>query len=121
TALDTASALAYGKKLADARHGSSSDRVNRLMARLNRAAGEPSTAHLMTTPLQVTIMAVLLDRVGKAPKDRFTLFADYYRVIFERELEKEGAANNLLRDHKIDIDSIHADVGLLLQTRSERS
>ncbi|MEV7220333.1 hypothetical protein AB0N98_10685 [Streptomyces sp. NPDC093681] len=121
TALDTTSALAFGKKLADARHGSSSDRVKRLMVRLTRAAGEPSTAHLMTTPLQVTIMAVLLDRVGKAPKDRFTLFADYYRVIFERELEKEGAASNLLRDHKIDIDSIHADVGLLLQTRSERS
>jgi hypothetical protein len=121
TALDTASALAYGKKLADARHGNSSDRVNRLMARLRRAAGEPSTAHLMTTPLQVTIMAVLLDRVGKAPKDKSTLFADYYRVIFERELEKEGAASNLLRDHKIDIDSIHADVGLLLQTRSEHS
>ncbi|MFG2546996.1 NACHT domain-containing protein [Streptomyces sp. NPDC048594] len=121
TALDTTSALAFGRKLADARHGSSSDRVKRLMVRLTRAAAEPSTAHLMTTPLQVTIMAVLLDRVGKAPKDRFTLFADYYRVIFERELEKEGAANNLLRDHKIDIDSIHADVGLLLQTRSERS
>ncbi|MET7712328.1 hypothetical protein [Streptomyces sp. NPDC005407] len=121
TALDTDSALGYGKKLADARHGNSSERVNRLMARLRRAAGEPSTAHLMATPLQVTIMAVLLDRVGKAPKDRFTLFADYYRVIYERELEKEGAASNLLRDHKTDIDSIHADVGLLLQTRSERS
>ncbi|MFF7827109.1 NACHT domain-containing protein [Streptomyces rochei] len=121
TALDTASALAYGRKLANARHGNSSDRVQRLMERLERAAAEPSTAHLMATPLQVTIMAVLLDRVGKAPKDRFTLFADYYRVIFERELEKEGAASNLLRDHKTDIDSIHADVGLLLQTRSERS
>ncbi|MEU9137071.1 hypothetical protein AB0D33_14075 [Streptomyces sp. NPDC048404] len=121
TALDTDSALGYGRKLADARHGNSSDRVARLMARLERAAAEPSTAHLMATPLQVTIMAVLLDRVGKAPKDRFTLFADYYRVIFERELEKEGSANNLLRDHKTDIDSIHADVGLLLQTRSERS
>ncbi|MGW7294111.1 NACHT domain-containing protein [Streptomyces xiamenensis] len=121
TALDTASALRYGKKLADARHGNSSERVNRLMGRLERAAGESSTAHLMGTPLQVTIMAVLLDRVGKAPKDRFTLFADYYRVIFERELEKEGASSNLLRDHKTDIDSIHADVGLLLQTRSERS
>ncbi|MGR4852402.1 NACHT domain-containing protein [Streptomyces sp. LARHCF252] len=121
TALNTSSALGYGKKLADARHGNSSERVNRLMGRLTQAAGEPSTAHLMSTPLQVTIMAVLLDRVGKAPKDRFTLFADYYRVIFERELEKEGAASNLLREHKTDIDSIHADVGLLLQTRSERS
>ncbi|MGP3633696.1 NACHT domain-containing protein [Streptomyces sp. 24-1644] len=121
TPLDRSTALGYGRKLAVARYGDSSDRVQRLVMRLERAADEPSTAHLMATPLQVTIMAVLLDRVGKAPKDRFTLFADYYRVIYERELEKEGAASNLLRDHKTDIDSIHADVGLLLQNRSERS
>ncbi|MDC7338924.1 hypothetical protein PQR15_23510 [Streptomyces lydicus] len=119
--LKTSNALAYGLKLAHARYGASADRVPILMSRLEQAAAEPSTAHLMTTPLQVTIMAVLLDRVGKAPKDRYTLFADYYRVIYERELEKEGTASNLLRDHAADISSIHADVGLLLQTRSERS
>ncbi|WP_128433810.1 NACHT domain-containing protein [Streptomyces cyaneus] len=119
--LTTSNALSYGLKLAHARYGASADRVPILMSRLEQAAAEPSTAHLMTTPLQVTIMAVLLDRVGKAPKDRYTLFADYYRVIYERELEKEGNASNLLRDHAGDINFIHADVGLLLQTRSERS
>ncbi|MGW0105924.1 NACHT domain-containing protein [Streptomyces cellulosae] len=119
--LQTENALGYGRKLARARYGAAADRVPVLMARLEQAAAEPSTAHLMTTPLQVTIMAVLLDRVGKAPKDRYTLFADYYRVIYERELEKEGSASNLLRDHAADIDAIHADVGLMLQTRSERS
>ncbi|WP_327274328.1 hypothetical protein OG609_21700 [Streptomyces sp. NBC_01224] len=113
--------LKYGRKLAEARYGTAYDRVTRLMSRLDQATSESSTAHLMTTPLQVTIMAVLLDRVGKAPKDRYTLFADYYRVIYERELEKEGPASNLLRDHHEDINSIHADVGLMLQTRSERS
>ncbi|MGW3950501.1 NACHT domain-containing protein [Streptomyces sp. NPDC004752] len=119
--LETNHALSYGHKLAIARHGAGSDKVGRLMRRLQQAGAETSTAHLMGTPLQVTIMAVLLDRVGKAPKDRYTLFAEYYRVIYERELEKEGAATNLLRDHWSDINSIHADVGLLLQERSERS
>ncbi|MFB7966510.1 NACHT domain-containing protein, partial [Streptomyces rubiginosohelvolus] len=114
-------ALHYAKKLATARHGEDSERTSRLMGRLTQAADEESTARLMSSPLQVTIMAVLLDRMGKAPKDRYTLFKDYYRVIYERELEKEGAATNLLRDHRADIDAIHADVGLLLQTRSERS
>ncbi|WP_329350519.1 hypothetical protein OG226_29285 [Streptomyces sp. NBC_01261] len=114
-------ALHYAGKLATARHGADSERSTRLMHRLNQAAEEVSTARLMSSPLQVTIMAVLLDRMGKAPKDRYTLFKDYYRVIYERELEKEGAATNLLRDHRADIDTIHADVGLLLQTRSERS
>lgn len=120
--LDTENALVYGQKLAQARYGAAADdKVQRLMARLEQAADEDSTARLMTTPLQVTIMAVLLDRMGKAPKDRYTLFADYYRVIYERELEKEGPASNLLRDRKTDINAIHADIGLLLQTKSERS
>ncbi|MFF0286209.1 NACHT domain-containing protein [Streptomyces sp. NPDC005262] len=114
-------ALHYAGKLATARHSADSERTSRLLHRLNQAADEVSTARLMSSPLQVTIMAVLLDRMGKAPKDRYTLFKDYYRVIYERELEKEGAATNLLRDHRADIDTIHADVGLLLQTRSERS
>jgi hypothetical protein len=121
TPLNPENALGYGLKLAHARYGATADRVPVLMNRLEQAAAEPSTAHLMTTPLQVTIMAVLLDRVGKAPKDRYTLFADYYRVIYERELEKEGSASNLLRDHAADISAIHADVGLMLQTRSEHS
>ncbi|WP_405583902.1 NACHT domain-containing protein [Streptomyces sp. NBC_01190] len=121
TPLSREKALKYGHKLAQARYGSAFDRVTRLMFRLEQAADEASTVHLMATPLQVTIMAVLLDRVGKAPKDRYTLFRDYYRVIYERELEKEGPASNLLRDHSSDISSIHADVGLMLQTRSERS
>ncbi|MFE7675643.1 NACHT domain-containing protein [Streptomyces albidoflavus] len=119
--LDKERALHYAGKLAIARHGANSERITRLMTRLNQASDETSTARLMSSPLQVTIMAVLLDRMGKAPKDRYTLFKDYYRVIYERELEKEGAATNLLRDHRADIDTIHADVGLLLQTRSERS
>ncbi|MDF3143525.1 MULTISPECIES: hypothetical protein [unclassified Streptomyces] len=120
--LDQENALTYGQKLAQARYGSAADdKVQRLMDRLEQAAAEDSTAHLMTTPLQVTIMAVLLDRMGKAPKDRYTLFADYYRVIYERELEKEGPSSNLLRDRRTDINAIHADIGLLLQTKSERS
>ncbi|MFD5436608.1 NACHT domain-containing protein [Kitasatospora sp. NPDC127067] len=119
--LNKEKALHYGRKLAAARHGAQSDRTERLMNRLGQAANEASTARLMSSPLQVTIMAVLLDRMGKAPKDRYTLFKDYYRVIYERELEKEGPATNLLRDHRADIDTIHADVGLLLQARSERS
>lgn len=114
-------AMRFGKKLATARHGMESDRTDRLMERLERAYVEPATSRLMATPLQVTILAVLLERVGQAPKDRYNLFADYYRVIYERELEKDSQASALLRDRRSDVDAIHAHVGLLLQTRSEHS
>ncbi|MFJ7158900.1 NACHT domain-containing protein [Streptomyces sp. NPDC101118] len=119
--LSKAIAMNYGTKLAVARHGNESDRADRLVERIERAYAEPTTAHLMSSPLQVTILAVLLDRVGQAPKDRYTLFDDYYRVIYERELEKDSQASALLRDHRPDVDVIHAQVGLLLQTRSETS
>ncbi|MEU3735988.1 hypothetical protein AB0E78_02765 [Streptomyces sp. NPDC032198] len=121
TALTRDIAMNYGKKLAIARHGSESDRTDRLIERLERAYVEPATSRLMASPLQVTILAVLLERVGQAPKDRYNLFADYYRVIYDRELEKDSQASALLRDHHSDVDAIHAHVGLLLQTRSEHS
>jgi hypothetical protein len=121
TALTYDIAMSYGKKLAIARHGSESDRTDRLVERLERAYIEPATSRLMSSPLQVTILAVLLERVGQAPKDRYNLFADYYRVIYDRELEKDSQASALLRDHHSDVDAIHAHVGLLLQTRSEHS
>ncbi|MGX9883750.1 NACHT domain-containing protein [Streptomyces sp. NPDC002276] len=121
TALSKEIAMSYGRKLAIARHGMDSDRTDQLIERLDRASDESATSRLMTTPLQVTILAVLLERVGQAPKDRYNLFADYYRVIYERELEKPSQASSLLRDHRSDVDAIHAQVGLVLQTRSENS
>ncbi|MFJ8738284.1 NACHT domain-containing protein [Embleya sp. NPDC127516] len=121
TALTEQVAMNFGSKLATARHGEESDRKDRLVERLERAYMEPATSRLMTTPLQVSILAVLLDRVGQAPKDRYTLFDEYYRVIYERELEKDSQASSLLRDHRSDVDAIHSRVGLLLQTQSERS
>ncbi|WP_329615075.1 hypothetical protein OG244_19765 [Streptomyces brevispora] len=121
TSLTHEIAMSYGRKLAIARHGNESDRTDRLIERLERAYLEPATSRLMSSPLQVTILAVLLERVGQAPKDRYNLFADYYRVIYDRELEKDSQASSLLRDRHSDVDAIHAHVGLLLQTRSEHS
>ena len=119
--LDEVQAISYGEKLALVRHGDENDRAERLTERLRRAAEVSTTSRLMTSPLQVTIMAVLLDRVGQAPKDRYSLFADYYRVIYERELEKEGHSSHLLRNHQNDIKAIHSDIGVLLQTKGESS
>ena len=64
-------------------------------------------------------MATLLDRMGKPPPGRWSLFSRYYRVVYEREVEREIPAASVLRDYKPDIDAIHARVGLLLQVESE--
>ena len=121
TPLSSERALMYGQRLAKARYGNDTEREQRIVARLRRAAAEESTSRLMRSPLQVTIMATLVDQTGQPPHERWRLFHDYYEVIYRRETERDIPAAELLRDHKSNIDEIHHQVGLILQIESERT
>ena len=117
--LSRARALQYGSWLAAARYGNDKDREQRIVARLRRASAEDATAKLMRSPLQVTIIATLVDQTGQPPRERWRLFHEYYEVIYKREMERDIPAANILREHKSNIDGIHSQVGLILQTESE--
>jgi len=121
TPLSTARALHYAERLLRARFGTDADRRTEISSRLTRAAGRADTRRLMTSPLQVTIMATLLERMGQPPEGRWNLFSQYYRVIYDRELEREISAAWILRDHRPDIDAIHKRIGLLLQAEGENA
>lgn len=97
------------------------DRREIVLHRLSLAAAGETTSRLMGTPLQVTILATLVDHIGRAPNERWTLFKEYYRVMYEREMERDTFAAELLRDYRGYVDRIHTHVGLLLQTEAERS
>lgn len=114
-------ALHYARRLLGLRYNNDSDRQSKIITRLERAANDNFTSRLMQSPLQVTIMTVLLNKAGQAPKDRWSLFNKYYDIIYEREVERDIPASEILRDYKSDIDSIHFQVGLLLQLQSEHS
>ncbi|MEU2169580.1 NACHT domain-containing protein [Micromonospora chersina] len=114
-------ALDYARRLSEIRFGQDASRFEKVISRLERAMRSPSTARLMRSPLQVTIMTLLVDRMGQPPQERWTLFSDYYNLIYQREIEREIPAATVLRDHRSDIDTIHARVGLVLQIESERS
>lgn len=114
-------ALAYAKRLVRVRFHDMHDRQQKVLERLETASREEATARLMQSPLQVTILATLVDRIGRAPQERWRLFHDYYKVIYEREMERPGEAAELLRNHRGNVDRIHMKVGLLLQVESERS
>jgi hypothetical protein len=120
TPLPTKRAMTYAKRLASARYGNDKDREQRIVARLERASRNLSTARLMRSPLQVTIMATLVDQTGQPPQERWRLFHEYYEVIYKREMERDIPAAVILREHKSNIDGIHHQVGLLLQIESER-
>ena len=119
--LSPARAMLYGQRLVSVRHAGDQERKDKILSRLQRASERAATARLMQSPLQVTIMAALVDRMGQPPQERWNLFKEYYNVIYQREVERDIPAAAILRDYKSDVDTIHKHVGLLLQVESESS
>src|SRR5215468_10500738 len=104
-------AMAYARRLVNVRYAGEPDRQQKILTRLQKASTQEATARLMRSPLQITIIAALVDQTGNPPQDRWRLFHDYYEVIYNRERERPIPAAELLRDHKPDIDAIHHQVG----------
>ena len=109
------------QRLTEVRYRLDEDRKERVLERLERAVRDESTARLMRSPLQVTIMAALVDRIGQPPQARWELFRLYYDVIYDREVERNIPASHILREYRPDIRAIHNQVGLILQIDSERT
>ena len=114
-------AMAYAQRLVEVRYVGEPDRQQKILTRLQEASKQEATARLMRSPLQITIMAALVEQTGTPPQDRWRLFHDYYEVIYNRERERQIPAAELLREYKPDIDAIHHQVGLILQVESERA
>ena len=111
----------FARRLVDVRYGSDVDRKEKILGRLARSFDNEATSRLMRSPLQVTIMTALVDRMGQPPQARWNLFKAYYDVIYQREVERDIPASSILRQYQPDINAIHNRVGLLLQIDSEQS
>ena len=66
-------------------------------------------------------MSLLLERRAKPPQDRAALFADYYDVIYDREVQKKNYLATVLAERRADVDAIHHATGLRLQVASENA
>jgi hypothetical protein len=113
-------AAAYARRLAGVRHADDPDMCRKLVDRTEVAAAEESTARLMRSPLQVTIMSLLLEGRERAPQARYSLFESYYETIYAREAAKPGTVGRLLQEQRSHINALHDRVGLLLQVDSEK-
>ena len=120
TPLTNQHALHFGQRLVEVRYGSDIDRKERVLERLKRAIDDNPTSRLMRSPLQVTIMTALVDQMGRPPSGRWNLFDSYYEVIYQREMERDIPASEILRQFRPNIDAIHNRVGLVLQIASEQ-
>jgi hypothetical protein len=113
-------ALQYAERLAAARHADDLDKQEEIVERVRGAVREERTARLMRSPLQVTIMSLLLERRRAAPQQRYELFKGYYDVVLTREQSKKTAHAQLLERYVGHVEALQEAVGLLLQKRSER-
>ncbi|MGW6304008.1 NACHT domain-containing protein [Streptomyces niveus] len=114
-------ALHYAERLAAARHRDDPDMRDTVLERVSTAISEEGTTRLLRSPLQVTIMSLLVERRARLPQNRYELFDAYYDTIYAREVDKPGIIGQLLADHRLHIDWLHQHVGLLLQTRAAQS
>lgn len=112
------SARQYAVRLAHARHRDDPDMRESVVERFVEASRQPNTARLMASPLQVTIMALLVEKRARMPQNRFELFDAYYSTIYAREIDKPGETGQLLSQYRGHIDWLHQHVGLVLQSRA---
>lgn len=117
--LSQSQALAYARRLVAAKHPTNQDRREAVYGRLEAASRLEQTGKLMRSPLQVTIMATLVDETGSPPQHRWGLFHEYYQAIYRRERERDIPAARLLRKYRKEIDTIHYRVALALQVAGE--
>ncbi len=118
--LSTEGALRYAAKLVQAKIQGADDR-QKAMEKLRAAALEPATSRLLQTPLQVTILAALVQQQGRVPSERWRLFSSYFDFTYKREIERDTYASALLANRQPHILAIHARAALLLQVEAENA
>jgi len=91
----------------------------RLMSILQEALKDATIGRLMRTPLQATIMTILVQSNGEPSNNRFRLFNDYYSTILNRE--KQKGVYKILNEHGRIINRIHFKLAYHLQTSSENA
>ncbi|MBF6173608.1 NACHT domain-containing protein [Nocardia blacklockiae] len=115
-------ARSFAREVVNSRHGEDPELRDRVMKRLTSASEDAATKRLMETPLQVTIMSIIVEGYGVLPVDRFGLFSLYYRTVYQREVDKPGSSiARILNEHKSDIDYLHARVALQLHVAAENA
>ena len=110
--------LSYIKKLLDAIENDIYKKENYLSI-LESALNNNQISFMMQTPLQTTIMAILVRAGGEPPRDKFSLFKDYFDIIIKREKQKSVGA--ILNENEELIVNIYYLLGYELQKRSYTS
>jgi hypothetical protein len=119
SSLKVEEALKYTERLLAARYRADQDKREIVLKRMADAAYAPATHTMLSSPLQVTIMTILLDSQSKAPTTRHELFSRYYATIYAREVNKPGWPGERLAHHRAHIDALHERAAVAIHRMSE--
>lgn len=119
--LSRGEALNYVEQLAAVQYEDDDDELrNRVIEQAEEALSRDATSRLMVTPLQVTIMTLLLARRISLPESKHELFHAYFSTIYEREMNKSHShLSKLLREQRRHVEFVHQRIGLALQQKAE--
>lgn len=113
-------ALNYVEKLSGVQYAEDDELRNRVNEQAKEALSREATSRLMVTPLQVTIMTLLLARRISLPESKHELFHSYFSTIYEREMNKSHShLSKLLREQRRNVEFVHQRIGLALQQKAE--
>src|SRR4030095_7773642 len=87
----------------------------RVLDTLEECLQEEHTRSLLTTPLQVTIVLLIIKDGGRPPAQREALFHDYWGTFFRREKAK---AKGVIRNEELLLFDLQAYLGYLLRHRA---
>ncbi len=113
--LDRPSCFEYLNKLLTAIENDSTKRNNYLEI-LNQGLDNEQIAFMMKTPLQATIIAILVRAGGEPPHDKYSLFKEYFDIILKRE--KQKGMGSILNSNQDLVEGVYYLLGYELQKRS---
>ncbi|MBR4982832.1 MAG: hypothetical protein IKY94_09755 [Lachnospiraceae bacterium] len=94
------------------------DKREEYLSIMREAMDDDNTSRLMKTPLQATIISILVKSGGKPPHERYSLYQQYYSTMVSREKQKNVIVT--LNDNIDWVEDIHLLIANKLQTESEK-
>ena len=113
--LDRSNCFKYLEKLLLALEDDSTKR-NGYLEILKQAWDNKQIAFIMRTPLQATIIAILVRAGGEPPRDKYSLFKEYFDIIIKRE--KQKGMGSILNNNQDLVEGVYYLLGYDLQKRS---
>ena len=93
-------------------------RAQRLSRGIEDCLNDRQIRLLMNTPLQVTILVLIISAGGTPPRQREALFNEYLEVIYKRE---QGKGSDIIATNKELLVGLHKYIGYELQERATQA